>query len=91
MNEASEPLAKVIVASQAAVQVAPTGPGAPRVEVVQLVRSIGAESSSEVQSVDSVNQELAALYAKGYKLAAVRPVAAVPGGVMVFYMFIKGA
>lgn len=81
MNEAGKPTAA---------NAAPNALDAPTPQVVQLVRSIGAESTSEVQSVESVNAELGVLFSKGYALMAVRPVASVPGGVMVYYLFVKG-
>lgn len=76
--------------STAALAASPNAPNAPRPQVVQLVRSIGANPTSEVQTVASVNAELESLYAKGFKPVAIRPVGAVPGGMTVYYMFVKG-
>jgi len=58
-------------------------------QVIQLIRQIGAATSSETQSVESVNVELTEAVKDGWTIRHVEVVGVIPGGVMVYFLLMK--
>ena len=60
-----------------------------QIEFKQLVRNIGAETTMEVENVVSVDAYITGLMEQGWEIITAHPLAAVPGGVMIYYALVR--